>query len=329
MGTKKIKRGHRNKGQTVPRKSQQPTTRQGRRVIKERYLLQKELGKGGMGKTFLAQDTQFGDQCVVKIVTGDSQLIQREARRLCYLKHEGIPAYRDFILESSQNREDEAFLVQEYIRGKTLKQYAKDQGGRIPLQRALSVMRQALEVLEYLHNRKEQDTQEKAPVLHLDIKPENMILRESDHHLFLIDFGLSAQAHISLFIQQGLTPSIQGYSPGYSPYEQTQGRVVPASDIYALGMTMLVLLTGKDVREVRMLLDQNTLFQDPKVNIPTNVTRLLQRMVALRVEDRIQSAEEALRQMHSLRLTPSWTRRSLLWGLPLLLILVGLFFWLR
>ena len=131
MGTKKMNR-RRNQSPPPASSGRQVTTRQGRRVLKQRYLLQKELGKGGMGQTFLAKDTHFGDMCVVKIVTGDYQLIQREARRLCYLKHEGIPAYRDFISESSASRADEPFLVQEYICGKTLKEAMVDSGGKMP-----------------------------------------------------------------------------------------------------------------------------------------------------------------------------------------------------
>ncbi len=315
MGTKKIKK---RRNPSEPRSNnKQVTTRQGRRVLKQRYLLQKELGKGGMGQTFLAQDTHFGDMCVVKIVTGDYKLIQREARRLCYLKHEGIPAYRDFIIESSARRDDESFLVQEYIRGKTLKETMEESGGKIPLQRCLQIMRQVLEILHYLHTRKDQESQETAPVLHLDIKPENVIIRDSDQHLFLIDFGLSAQANISLFIEQGITPSIQGYSPGYSPYEQTQGRVVPASDIYALGMTILVLLTGRDVREVRLFLDQNRLFHPSggALQVPSDVEKLFREMTALRDGDRIPSAKDAIAAMKQLRRTGSW-KRKLLWLLP-------------
>lgn len=317
MGTKKIDRP-RNEPNS-PQVRRQVTTRQGRRVLKQRYLLKQELGKGGMGQTFLAQDTNFGDMCVVKIVKGDYQLIQREARQLCYLKHEGIPAYRDFIVESSARRKDEAFLVQEYIRGQTLKQLLEERGGKIPLRESLSIMRQLLEILHYLHTRKDSETQESSPVLHLDIKPENVILRDSDKQLFLIDFGLSTQAKLSLVTSQGVTPSIQGYSPGYSPHEQMQGQVVPASDLYALGMTVLVLLTGRDVREVRLFLDQNLLFHPSGGNLklPSPLAKLLQRMTTLRVEERISSAEQALAAIKRFQRASSWIRK-LLWILLLL-----------
>lgn len=325
MGTKKIHRDPSSSPPT-PAPARQVTTRQGRRVIKQRYLLKQELGQGGIGQTFLAQDTHFGDMCVIKIVKGDYLSIQREARQLCYLKHENIPAYRDFMLESSEHREDEAFLVQEYIRGKTLKTYANEQGGKLSLSRCLAILEQLLEILEYLHSRKDPDSLVPAPVLHLDIKPDNILIRDADQQLFLIDFGLSAQAHLSELNQQGITPSVQGYTPGFSPNEQIKGRVVPASDLYALGMTFLVLLTGRDVNDLRWHLEQDRLFQEPRQipQLPARLKKYMTRLVATQVEDRFLSAKQARQALRRILRIATWMQ-WIFWLLLLSLLAYGYF----
>lgn len=207
-----------------------------------RYQIERLLGKGGFGETYLARDRQLRRPCVVKHLVFDPawsaanveavrQAFRREARLLSTLNtpgHPNIPEIYDFLSDSD-------CLVMKYIEGANLRAKLQEHGGRLPEDRALAYVRDVCRALIYMHGRAPQ------PVLHRDIKPEN-ILVGADDRVWLVDFGLAKAASAQ---GSGYTPSsmIAG-TPGFAPIEQWRGGAEPRSDVYALAATLYVLVTG-------------------------------------------------------------------------------------
>ncbi|UBF25570.1 protein kinase [Kovacikia minuta CCNUW1] len=169
--------------------------------------------------------------------------------------------------------------VQDYIPGNTL-QEALDQGQKFSVGEVLNFARQILQILVYLHELS-------PPVLHRDIKPSNLILG-ADQQIHLVDFGaVQDQAAVT-----GMTFTVVGTS-GYTPLEQFWGRAVPASDLYALGATLIHLLTGVAPSE----LPQKNLqiqFSD-RVSLPSNIVLWIQKLVQPDIEQRFHTARQALK----------------------------------
>ncbi|APB33797.1 serine/threonine protein kinase [Gloeomargarita lithophora Alchichica-D10] len=218
-------------------------------VLLGRYLPQKLLAQGGFGRTYLARDLYTPAQrlCVVKQLRTakfDStdletaqRLFHREAEVLEALgTHPQIPylfASFDLSVPSANGeREEEYFyLVQEYIPGEDLDKVVRRQG-RLNETEVTEILRSLLGILAFIHSHN---------VVHRDIKPANTMCHENGT-LYLLDFGAVKQA---VHLQNTEVDVTNIGSPIYSPPEQTYGlQVVPASDIYALGATCAVLLTG-------------------------------------------------------------------------------------
>jgi serine/threonine protein kinase len=204
-------------------------------ILKDRYQLERQLGRNAGRQTWLAIDRQLQEQVVVKLLTfgGDVQwddlkLFEREAQVLQQLDHPCIPKYRDYFAI-----DDHALwfgLVQDYIPGDSLKDLLV-QGKKFSETEVKQIATEILEILIYLHELS-------PPVLHRDIKPSNIIYGE-DQKVYLVDFG-AVQDKASA---EGKTFTVVG-TYGYAPIEQFGGRAVPASDLYALGATLIHLLTG-------------------------------------------------------------------------------------
>jgi serine/threonine protein kinase len=274
-------------------------------ILRNRYIIQKILGQGGFGRTYLALDQErFNELCVLKefvVPFQDASLIekakilfQREANTLYQLHHPQIPRFWA-AFEDSQR----LFLVQDFVEGKTyrhlLEEYKK-RGKVFSEMEVLHLLKYLLPVLNYIHDR---------TLIHRDISPENIILQvqDNDHNVpvtnlpFLIDFG-SVKA-IAGCIASGSDITRVG-KMGYAPPEQLQtGKVFPHSDLYALAATCLTLLTG---REPRQLLDSQTLVWQwqPYTNMNDRLATVLQRMLSIQPGDRYQSAKEVWEDLHSL-----------------------------
>jgi serine/threonine protein kinase len=209
-------------------------------VFKNKYQLDRRLGNTAIGRqTWLAKDLETDELVVIKLLafnpeTGwkEIELFEREGKILKALNHDRIPKYRDYF---DINREEGGgipwfALVQDYIAGLSL-QEAIENGQRFTEAQVQTFATEILDILIYLHELS-------PPVLHRDIKPSNLIFGE-DKHIYLIDFGsVQAQAAVT-----GVSFTVVGTS-GYAPLEQFWGRSVAASDIYALGATLIHLLTG-------------------------------------------------------------------------------------
>jgi len=274
-------------------------------ILDGRYLPTRLLGQGGFGAAFLACDRRMPDlrPCVVKQFqpSGNFTPAQlQEALRLFKLEgkvlaelgnhHPQIPdLYAFFVLtvpDSIPGKQDQFFyLVQEYIDGQTLEEELA-QRGVFSETEILEILDGILTVLKFVHAHQ---------VIHRDIKLSN-IMRHRNGKLYLLDFGAVKQA------TQGGGGNVRStgiYSAGIAPPEQVAGaEVYPSSDLYALAVTCLMLLTGKQPTD---LYDSYRNVWQWKAHVPQISDRLVQildRLLCHSPRDRFQSAEEVLQALH-------------------------------
>ena len=272
-------------------------------TLNNHYRIVRELGHGGFGRTYLAEDAhRFNEPCVLKefapqvhgsyALQKSEELFEREAGVLYKLQHNQIPRFRELFRVSISDR-GYLFLVQDYVPGQTyrfLLDARKRQGLRFIEAEINQLLIQILPVLEYIHS---------LGVLHRDISPDNLILRLSDGMPVLIDFGGVKQVAAtveSLFAEANGTPApaTRIGKLGYAPVEQMQmGIVSPHSDLYALAATVLVLLTGK---EPHQLLDSQTLHWNwrAECSLSANLSLVLDKMLAQQPSQRYSSAREVM-----------------------------------
>lgn len=275
-------------------------------VLQERYQLQEKLGQNASRQTWIAEDlsTQSQEQVVVKLLAlspqmqwDESKLFEREAQILQNLDHPRIPRYRDyFVLEHLPDSRFTWFgLVQSYIPGASLQQLL-NQGQRFTNVQVEKIAVEVLTILVYLH---ELDP----PVLHRDIKPSNLIWGK-DERVYLVDFGtVQDQA-----VQEGATFTVVG-TYGYVPMEQFGGRAVPASDLYALGATLLHLLTGVAPADLPQR-DSRIQFAD-QVSLDLGFVNWLGKLTEPNVVDRLNTATQALEALENKHgLSPPVTNRQ-------------------
>ncbi|MBN3868921.1 MULTISPECIES: serine/threonine-protein kinase [unclassified Nostoc] len=269
-------------------------------LIDNRYIIQKLLGQGGLGRTYLAFDTRrFNEPCVLKefapIGTGESgleqyrNLFKREAKILHQLQHPQIPKFL-----ACFEGDGRLFLVQEYVDGKTYSRLLGElqrQGRNFSEEEVIQWLKNLLPVLEYVHQHN---------IIHRDISPDNIMLPDGKDLPVLIDFGVGKQIadmnearssnHQVTFVGK---MSLVG-KVGYAPREQISlGLCSPSSDLYALGVTVIVLLTGRDPS---LLIDQYSLEWNWRyyTYITDSLAQILDCMLADRPNKRYQTAREVL-----------------------------------
>lgn len=207
-------------------------------LIQNRYLVVHLIGKGGMGEVYLAVDQRLGSAVALKrtFFAGDEMLgnaFEREARTLARMRHPVLPKVSDHFGEG-----DEQYLVMEHIAGDDLAKRLEAAQKPFPVSWVMFWADQLLDALSYLHSHE-------PPIIHRDIKPQNLKLTD-ENHIILLDFGLSktstGQTHLS---NSGSTGSVVGYTPHYAPMEQIRGiGTNPRSDIYSLSATLYQLVTN-------------------------------------------------------------------------------------
>lgn len=231
---------------------------------KRKYTIKSVLGQGGFGITYLAASTIYVDNIPFETKFAikehyissmnerqgssvsvpnannteeikesiDSFLVEAQRLNKLSLNHSGIVRVNE-----SFRANGTAYYVMEYIKGQSLREYVRRSPlGRLPEAEALQLFQPVTETIGYLHDNK---------VTHLDIKPDNILIRENGEPV-VIDFGLSK--HYNSKGTPTSTIKAAGCSAGYSPMEQYVGitTFTPEADIYALGATLLYMLTGKD-----------------------------------------------------------------------------------
>lgn len=268
-------------------------------IINQRYQLQSKLGRNAGRQTWLAKDlqsesndptteTSLSDLVVVKLLAfgGDVQwedlkLFEREAQILQQINHNRIPKYQDYF--SIDDRNLWFGLVQEYIPGDSLRQLL-DKGKRFSELEAKKIAQEILAILLYLHD-------SKPPLLHRDIKPSNLILGE-DRNIYLVDFGAVQDRAVT----EGGTFTVVG-TYGYAPMEQFGGKSVPASDLYALGATLIHLLTRTPPGDLPTK-DLTIQFSD-RISLQPQFAYWLEKMTHPAVERRFKTAQQALKALES------------------------------
>ncbi|PZV16001.1 MAG: serine/threonine protein kinase [Pseudanabaena sp.] len=259
-------------------------------IIQSRYRITNILGQGGVGITYAALDAQTGDRVALKALSFRRmnewkvlELFEREAKVLAQLDHPAIPRYLDFF-QIDSDRDRDFYIVQQLVEGKSLAQAIAD-GWHGSEEDVKKIAEQVLEVLIYLHELK-------PPVIHRDIKPQNILL-QSNLKIALVDFGAVQDTYRST--QVGGSTVVGTY--GYMPPEQFRGKAVPATDLYALGATILFLLTGRspaELPEIKLKLS----FRD-SVNISTHFADWLDKMIEPAIEDRFSSAKQSLNALQN------------------------------
>jgi serine/threonine protein kinase len=277
-------------------------------LVGDRYWVQRTLGYGSCGCTYLVRDCPPDDDkderenlsqfyVLKEFAPVDSResviekcrtLFEQEAQVLCKLKHSQIPQCFGFFEDNGR-----LFLVQEYIDGKTYSEILQellDRGQVFTVAQAVQWLKDLLPVLDYIHS---------CRIVHRDISPDNIMFPNDGEKPVLIDFGVVKQVMTQIGSQISSPPSssVRGTlvgKVGYSPPEQLRlGHCYPNSDLYSLAVTTLVLITGKHPSE---LCDGYSLkWQWNKyVNLGDKLGRIFDKMLAETPKDRYQSASAVL-----------------------------------
>ena len=255
-------------------------------LLRQRYVIVGQAGKGGMGAVYQAVDTRdMHRRVAIKEMSqghlSDAELaeataqFQREAALLGRLSHPNLPHIYDAF-----NERGRSYLVMDFIDGKTLLQMLKESGFRpLPVAQVLGYAQQLCDVLAYLH-------QQYPPIIFRDLKPTNVMVT-ADGHVFLIDFGIAR-----IFKEgQEQDTTLLG-SPGYAaPEQHGSAQTNPRSDLYSLGATLHCCLTGRDPYQA------DNRFMFPPVRqynpqVPVELDQLIQRLLALDERQRPASAVE-------------------------------------
>jgi serine/threonine protein kinase len=267
------------------------------KIFAKRYLIQSVLGRGGFGVTFLARNIYLPGQppCVVKKLAprfSDSSLMAaarwrfyQEARSLSRLgSHAQIPALLDYFQIGT-----DLYLVEEYIPGRTLAQLVQEQR-RFTETEVASFLVRMLHLLGYIHRHR---------LIHRDIKPQNIILCQTDLRFVLVDFGAVKDLYPSReTIDRNIVSRAIG-TPGFAPPEQLADRTVYASDLYSLGITCLYLLTGKEPAQFPTDPYTCELIWAEGLKIDRDLRDIISKMVTINIADRYKSASQIITALDS------------------------------
>jgi serine/threonine protein kinase len=265
-------------------------------LLQNRYRVVKQIGEGGMGAVYVATDERFHSTVAIKQTFFDDPTLrkafEREAHLLNHLRHVALPRVSDHFVEGEGQ-----FLVMEFIEGDELAELLQRRGA-FPLADVLRWADELLDALEYLHTHE-------PPIVHRDIKPQNMKLTARGQ-IVLLDFGLAKGAATGT--RASATASVFGYSRSYAPLEQIQGTGTDTrSDLYSLAATLYHLMTGvvpvDGLTRASAMINQQP---DPlrpahlaHAQVPESISKILHRAMALKATLRPATAGEmraALRQ---------------------------------
>lgn len=275
---------------------------QGGDLLGGRYRILRQLSDGGFGRTYLAEDThRFQELCVLRegnpqvqgkdALDQAQKLFEREASILYQLDHPQIPRFRELLRQEGQ-----IFLVQDYVEGPTYRHLLgrrQAQGGQFSEAEVMQLLAQLLPVLQYLHG---------LGIVHRDISPDNLVQRNADGRPVLIDFGSVKQLLVNVRHQMGVPHPYQtphgtitrlghrGYIPAA---QQKTGFATPSDDLYALGMTAMVLLTGKEPDELYDERKKGWAWPN-HLEVSAHLRTTLEQMVARDAAERPTSAQQVM-----------------------------------
>ena len=264
-------------------------------LLRDRYQILRFIGKGGFGKTFLAADVSYlqPSLCVIKQLHPKRQnssmgrkLFEREAKILGAIGDNcHIPKLIDYFEEQQQ-----FYLVQNYIYGQNLQQEVTKQGV-LNETKTRQALQELLLILQQVHSHN---------IIHRDVKPSNIIRRQKDGKLILIDFGMveeKTRDFPSNNLAQIVASEYSVGTRGYAPPEQLALRPVYASDIYSLGVTAIYLMTGKKPANIGLNPNTGEVMWLKDLEIGDRFGNLLLKMLDVSVANRYQTAEEVLQDL--------------------------------
>mgnify|MGYP000986885888 CR=1 FL=1 len=244
--------------------------------LKSRYQILQQIGKGGMGEVYLAEDQSLANQVAVKanhnLSAHAAEQFIREARMLAALKHPSLPRVIDYFTEGESQ-----YLVMDYVPGEDLRTLIENKTS-FTLPQVLKWAEQLGNALNYLHN-------QKPPIFHRDVKPANIKLTPAGD-VVLVDFGIAKTGDPS----QETLSGAWGYTPGFAPPEQVSGlRTGPYSDQFSLAATLYFLLAGTPPPDSaqRMMGSQEYIpLQTVKPGLPGHVCHAIDRALQIKPEER-------------------------------------------
>jgi eukaryotic-like serine/threonine-protein kinase len=264
-------------------------------LVANRYRIVAPLGRGTMATTYEAEDLTDCQRVAIKVVSfrGTTEwkileLFDREIKTLQNIKFPGIPKYLDSFQEETPD-DRRFYLVQELVLGQSLAEQV-EKGWHPQEEQVKHLARQLLKILDYLHSFT-------PPIIHRDIKPENIICCPDDS-VYLVDFGAVQDVYRNTLTRGGTFVG----TLGYMPHEQFRGQAIAASDLYALGATLLFLLAGKSPTELpqkRLRINFRS-----RVSVSPEFANWLEKILEPSVEDRFQSAREAAAELVSSKSEP-------------------------
>ena len=301
-------------------------------LLIDRYLILKELGSGGFSKTYLARDQYRPGHpvCIVKqlVLAADSTLTPEESRHLFQQeagilqtlgeqKQDRLPTLLAAVMEA-----ESVYLVEEYIEGENLA-IELSQLQRFKPKAIVTLLHDVLPLLTFIHQHH---------IVHQDIKPSNLVRRQSDRKVALIDFGAALTLTPGSKFQQSATQPKQFGTTGYFAPEQRAGEVTFSSDLYALGITAIQLLTGIHPQQMqRHPLSGELVWHCYLRGQPVNarLVAILNKLVKRKPDDRYNNAAEVLADLQGnqqqIRLLK---RRSLVrWGLSAIALGTAVTLW--
>jgi serine/threonine protein kinase len=294
------------------------------RTLDGRYTIIEEIGSGGFGAVYLAQDTRFSGNnriAIKKIPQSSAQIAEsfrREADLLYNLSHPNLPKVTNCFQEDGAN-----YIVMDYISGEDLAE-SLGKGKRFSIAEVLEIADKVLDALEYLHS---------ATIFHRDIKPHNIKI-DTKGKIFLLDFGTAKGNFDETTLTRQAGQSISGYTPFYAPLEQVlrvdsnsyfllqslgspkmedflNKKTDARSDIYSLGATLYHLLTRQSPEKATSTIRAHAIWSDKpdtlqpiqnlNAEISDGLAEIIHRSVEIEPEKRFQTAAEFRRALNNLQ----------------------------
>lgn len=280
-------------------------------IIGGHYRIQNQLGRGGFGSTYLAEELHLPNNPVRVVkeiiplsnnpcVLQEAEIrFHREAIALHDLgTHPQIPQLFERFQENGK-----FYLVQEFIEGQPLSEILIP-GRRLNEEEVVELLRGILEVLRFVHQRAR-------PVIHRDLKPSNLIQRQQDRKIVLIDFGAVKEISTLDVTSSGeVTPTVAIGTPGYMPAEQLKGHPSYSSDIYAVGIIGIQAITGLNPNDLLSaprtgeIILRYRLPDQPEVKVSNRLATVLDTMVRYHFKDRYQSVDAVLLALANIMPSP-------------------------
>ncbi|MEB3150951.1 MAG: GUN4 domain-containing protein [Sphaerospermopsis sp.] len=267
-------------------------------ILLSRYKIIKQIGTGGFGDTYLAEDTALpgNPKCVVKhlkrnpdpgVLAISQRLFENEAKILQDLgKNDQIPGLYAYFEDKG-----EFFLVQEFVDGHDLNQEIVV-GQKLSEEKAIKLIQEILEVLSFVHQQN---------IIHRDIKPSNIMRRHDDGKIVVIDFGAVKEIAAFTVNSQGQTSLTVGIgTPGYMPSEQANGRPKFASDVYAVGILGIQAVTGLLLAQLEEDSTTGEIIWRNYAQVSDRFAEVLNNMVRDHFSQRYKNATEALQALNKI-----------------------------